>query len=125
VIVSDDPSETSAEGSAEVMDRLAGATGEPGGGEGEVVWLRAGSGLAAAANAGIRRARAPVIVLLDPGLELTGDAITPLVRALEDETIAVAGPWGSVTTDLRRHNVPSGDGDVVSGDCLAFRVADT
>jgi cysteinyl-tRNA synthetase len=122
VIVSDDPSETS----AEALDRLAGTTAEPSdGGDVEVVWLRAGSGLAAAANAGIRRARAAVIVLLDPGLELTGDAITPLVRALEDETIAVAGPWGSVTTDLRRFaDVPAGDADVVSGECLAFRVTD-
>jgi hypothetical protein len=109
-----------------MLDRLAGPEVEPIGGEGpEVVWLRARSGRAAAANAGVRRARAPVVVLLDTSGELTGDPVTPLVEALDDPTIAVTGAWGSVTTDLRRFtDVSSGDADVVSGECLAFRVAD-
>jgi len=104
----------------------AGPSAEPiAGMDVEVVLLRAGSGRAAAANAGIRRATAPVIIVLEAGLALAGDAVTPLVEALEDRNVAAAGPWGSVTTDLRRFAVvPAGDADVLSGECLAFRVAD-
>jgi len=66
-----------------------------------------------------------VVVLLDASVELTGDPVTPLVEALDDPTVAVTGAWGSVSTDLRRFSdVVSGDADVVSGECLAFRVAD-
>jgi hypothetical protein len=122
VIVSDDPSEAQ----AEILGRLAGPAAEPiGGGEPEVVWLRTGSGPAAAVNAGIRRALAPSVILLDTGLEITGDPVTPLVEALDDPTIGVAGAWGSATKDLRRFtDVSSGDADVVSCECLALRVLD-
>ena len=79
-------------------------------------------GQAAALNIGIRRAAAQVIVVLDTSLEPIGDVVTPLVRALDDPTIAVAGGWGVVSDDLRRfRDAPPGDVDAVEGYAMAFR----
>ena len=93
--------------------------------ETEVVWTSARLGHAAALNAGIRRAVAEVIVLLDTSVELTGDAITPLVQALDDESVAVAGPIGIVSNDLRRfQEAEPGDVDAIEAYCQAFRRSD-
>jgi hypothetical protein len=100
---------------------------EPGapGIETEVVWTSARLGHATALNAGIRRAAAEVVVLLDTSVELTGDAITPLVRALDDESVALAGPFGIVSDDLRRfQEAEPGDVDAIEAYCLAFRRSD-
>src|SRR5258707_8938736 len=51
-------------------------------------------GFATAVNAGIEAAPGEVVVLFHPGVELTGDAIPPLVEALAAPTVAVAGPFG-------------------------------
>jgi hypothetical protein len=68
---------------------------------------------------------APVVVLLDPSVEPTGDLVTPLVDALDDDTVAVAGGWGIVSADLRRfRDAPAGDVDAIEGYALAFRRAD-
>lgn len=91
----------------------------------EVVWTSERLGHAAATNAGLRRATGPVIVLLDTSVEPTGDIITPLARALDDPTVAVAGGWGIVSRDLRRfEDAPAGDVDAIEGYCQAFRRAD-
>ena len=45
----------------------------------EIVWTSERLGHAAATNIGIRRAGAPVVVLLDTSVEPTGDVVTPLV----------------------------------------------
>ena len=37
---------------------------------------------------------APIVVLIDTSVEPTGDVVTPLVRALDDPSVAVAGGWG-------------------------------
>ena len=58
-------------------------------------------GHAAALNIGIRRARAPIVVVVDPSILPQGDVVTPLVEALTDPWIAVAGPFGLWSTDLR------------------------
>ena len=58
------------------------------------VWIDPPLGFATAVNAGIEAATGETIVLFDPGLELTGDAISPLISALNDPTVAVAGPFG-------------------------------
>ncbi|MCI0344449.1 MAG: glycosyltransferase, partial [Chloroflexi bacterium] len=71
-------------------------------GDREVVRTRATLGRAAALNAGIRRCRAPIVVVLDTSIEPTGDLVTPLVHALADPSVAVAGPFGLATSDLRR-----------------------
>jgi Glycosyl transferase family 2 len=59
-------------------------------------------GQAAALNIGIRRSRAPVVIVLDPSVVPGADIVTPLVRALDDPTAAIAGPFGLVSADLRR-----------------------
>jgi hypothetical protein len=54
-----------------------------------------------------------------------GDIVTPLVRALDDATIAVTGGWGIVSRDLRHfEDAPHGDVDAIEGYCLAFRRSD-
>ena len=93
----------------------------------EVIWTSTRLGWAAALNAGIRRAAAPVVVLLDTSLEPAGDIVTELAAALEDETVAVAGPFGLVSEDLRRFNEPpagSAAVDAIEGYAMAFRRAD-
>ena len=91
----------------------------------ETVWTSARLGQAAAINIGARRATAPVAILLDSSVEPTSDFITPLVRALDDPNVAVAGGWGIVSDDLRHfEEAPSGDVDAIEGYCLAFRRAD-
>ncbi|MGK2850525.1 MAG: glycosyltransferase [Candidatus Limnocylindrales bacterium] len=91
----------------------------------DTVWTSERLGHGAATNIGIRRATSPVVVLFDTSIELTGDAITPLVRALDDPTVAVVGGWGITSSDLRRfEDAPAGDVDAIEGYCQAFRRAD-
>jgi cysteinyl-tRNA synthetase len=91
----------------------------------EVTWTSARLGQGTALTIGARRAAGPVVVLLDTSVELTGDAITPLVTALDDPTVGVAGGWGIVSRDLRHfEDAPAGDVDAIEGYCLAFRRAD-
>lgn len=88
----------------------------------EIVWTSERLGHASATNVGLRRAGGPVAILLDASVEPTGDIVTPLVRALEDPTVAVAGGWGIVSSDLRRfEDAPAGDVDAIEGYCQAFR----
>ena len=91
----------------------------------ETVWTSERLGQGAAVNIGIRRASAPVIVLLDTSVEPTGDIVTPLVGALADASVAVAGPWGITSTDLRTfEDAPPGDVDAIEGYMQAFRRSD-
>lgn len=93
----------------------------------EVVRLVQRLGHAAALNAGIRRAAAPIVILLDTCVEPGGDLVSPLVAALSDPTVAVAGPFGIVSDDLRHfHDAPAGavDVDAIEGYAQAFRRAD-
>ena len=91
----------------------------------EVVRTSDRLGTGAAWNVGIRRAAGPVIVILDTSVEPTGDIVTPLVAALDDETVAVAGGFGVRSTDLRRFE-EAGPGDVtaIEGYAIAFRRSD-
>ena len=82
-------------------------------------------GQAAALNAGFRRATGPVVVIVDASAEPTGDIVSPLVRALDDPSVGVAGGWGIVSDDLRRfQDAPAGDVDAIEGYALAFRRED-
>jgi hypothetical protein len=93
----------------------------------EVLWTSVRVGVAAAWNAGIRRAIAPVVVLVGPGTELRQDVVGPIVAALDDETVAVAGPVGLLTEDLRRFDEAGEDVtevDAIGGAVLGFRRAD-
>ena len=83
-------------------------------------------GFGAAVDAGIDAAAGEVCVLLDQSIELKGDAVTPLLAALEDPAVVVAGPYGV----RARHGLKefdSHDGpevDAVEGYCMAFRRSD-
>ena len=115
VIVADAPSDAQA-------DALDGMTARD---DTEIVWTSARLGHAAATNIGLRRATAPIVVLLDTSLEPTGDIVTPLVAALDDPTVAVAGGWGIVSSDLRTfEEAPAGDVDAIEGYAMAFRRSD-
>jgi hypothetical protein len=92
----------------------------------EVIWTSERLGTGAAWNIGLRRATAGVVALMDPGIELQGDAITPLVRALDDPAVAIAGPFGLRSGDLRRFDETTlaGPAAAIEGYLLAFRRAD-
>jgi len=83
-------------------------------------------GWAAAANAGVEAAAGQVVILLDPGVELTGDAAAVLVKALDDPTVVVAGPFGLRGKGTMKEFEESAgpDVDAVEGYCMAFRRAD-
>jgi hypothetical protein len=88
----------------------------------EVVWTSEALGRAAAVNAALRRTAAPVVVLLDAAVELSGDLLGSLAGILDDPSVAVAGPWGLVSDDLRSFEPgPPGDVDAIDGAALAFR----
>ncbi len=120
VIVADGPSEEQA-ASLESIE----PTGEGAGLPVELVWTSERLGHAAATNIGIRRAEAPVVILLDTSLEPTGDFVTPLVQALDDEAVAVVGGWGITSQDLRTfEDAPPGEVDAIEGYVQAFRRSD-
>lgn len=82
-------------------------------------------GTGAAWNIGIRRARGPIVVIVDASVEPTGDIVTPLVRALDDTTVGVAGGFGITSRDVRHFEAASaGDVTAVEGYAIAFRRAD-
>ena len=96
----------------------------------ELVRTSATLGQAAAINIGIRRARASIVLVIDPSIIPTGDVATPLAAALEDESVAVAGPFGLASSDLRRFDevtAPASgtiDTTATQGYLMAFRRAD-
>ncbi len=102
----------------------------PGSATFELVRTSAVLGQAAALNIGIRRARAEIVIILDPCVTPTGDVVTPLVAALTDATVAVAGPFGLVASDLRRFDeviAPADtaiDATAIQGYLMAFRRSD-
>jgi GT2 family glycosyltransferase len=82
-------------------------------------------GWAQAANAALR-APGEVVILFDPGTELTGDVAGPLLAALADTTVAVAGAFGvrgkGTLKEFESH--PGPVVDAIEGYCMAFRRAD-
>ena len=90
-----------------------------------MVWTSERLGYGAATNIGLRRATGPVVILLDTSVQPTGDLVTPIVRALDDPTVAVVGGWGIVSADLRKfEDAPAGDVDAIEGYVQGFRRAD-
>lgn len=91
----------------------------------EVIRTTERLGTGAAWNIGIRRSGAPVVIVLDSSVEPSGDIVTPLVRALDDPTVGVAGGFGIVSSDLRRfEDAAPGDVTAIEGYAIAFRRAD-
>ena len=88
----------------------------------ESVRVAADIGWAAARNAGLRRSRGRVVVIADGSVEAAGDAVAPLVRALDDPAVGITGPFGIVTADLREFHESRGpDVDAIEGYLMAFR----
>jgi hypothetical protein len=116
-----------ADGPSAEQDAALAATGSPaanGDLATEVIRTSERLGHAAATNIGLRRAAGPIAILLDTSLEPIGDIVTPLVAALDDPSVAVAGGWGMVSKDLRKfEDAPPGDVDAIAGYCQAFRRA--
>jgi cysteinyl-tRNA synthetase len=56
-------------------------------------------GWAAGRNLGLRLATGHLAVVVDTSVELHGDAVAGLGRALGDHTVGLVGRWGLVTTD--------------------------
>ena len=111
VVVADAPTDEQASALYELVDD-----------DTEIAWTSERLGHGVALNIGIRRASAQIVVLMDTSVEPTGDVITPLVRALDDPSVAVAGAWGITSGDLRTfEDAPPGDVDAVEGYLLAFR----
>ncbi len=95
------------------------------GAEPELLWTSARLGHAAALNAGLRRARGEMVVLAETSVEVTGDALTPLVEALGDPSVAVTGGFGLAGPDLGHLIDAAGpDVDAIDADWLAFRRVD-
>lgn len=95
----------------------------------EIVRTSARLGQGAVLNIGIRRSRAPVVVVLDPSITPTGDVVTPLFEALNDPTVAIAGPFGLVSSDHRKFEElvvadEAADAAAVQGYLMAFQRAD-
>jgi hypothetical protein len=91
----------------------------------EIVRTAERLGHAAALNAAFRRATGAIVIVLDASVEPTGDIVGPLVRALEDPTVGVAGGWGVVSDNLRQfREAPAGNVDAIEGYALAFRRED-
>src|SRR6185503_11413579 len=95
----------------------------------DLVRTSAQLGHAAALNIGLRRARGAVIVVIDPSTMATGDVVSPVVAALGDPTVAIAGPSGFVFADLRRLDEVAAsraprNAAAIHGALMAFRRAD-
>lgn len=70
--------------------------------DGRSIHLDSDPGWAASRNAGIKTSVGEFVILADLSIEPSEDCITPLVRTLEaDPELAVTGPIGIVTTDMR------------------------
>jgi len=124
VIVADGPSAAQAESLETLVDRGS-PESDPEEPSIDLVWTSERLGYAAAVNAGMRRVTAPVAVLMDTSVEPAGDVVTPLIRALDDPSVAVAGGWGITSGDLRKfEDAPAGDVDAIEGYLQAFRRAD-
>jgi len=89
----------------------------------EVLHLANDPGWAAARTALLRADTARVHLTLDPSIELTGDAVTPVVRAFDDPGVVAAGGWGVMVEEGChgfRDGVP-GEVDAVLGYLMAVR----
>jgi cysteinyl-tRNA synthetase len=92
------------------------------GAEVEVVPLVEGTGWGAARNAGLKRSRGRLVLIVDGSIEPLGDVVGPLERTLEDPSVGVCGPFGIVTPDLREFHESDGpDVDAIEGYLMALR----
>ncbi len=94
-------------------------------GAAELVRLAAGLGPGSALEAGLRRARGAVVVVLRAGVVPGPGLVERLAEALADPTVAIVGARGFASPDLiRLIPAPPGDVAAVDASCCAFRRAD-
>jgi GT2 family glycosyltransferase len=106
-------------GDSQVGEWLGAARGE----RVRVVRFDPPEGWAQAANRGLEASAGEVVVLFDPGVELTGDVAGPLLAALGDAGVAVAGAFGVTAAGWVGHFQPDPgpEVDALEGYVLAFR----
>jgi GT2 family glycosyltransferase len=105
-------------GDPDVRAHVSGLAGE----RVRVAVLDPALGWADAANQGLEGAAGELVVLFDPGTEVEG-ALDPLLAALDDPAVAVAGPFG-VRADHSLHHFHESEGSrahAIEGYCLALR----
>ncbi len=79
-------------------------------------------GVAEARNLGLKQSRGRYILLLNAGIELTGDIFTPLEETLQNSEVGLTGAHGLRTENLRHfHKSTEHEVDALDGTCLAFR----
>jgi len=79
-------------------------------------------GWADSRNLGLRRSRGEITVILDTSVEPTGDFVVPLLAAMEDPGVGIAGGWGVTSGDAREFvEAPAGAVDAIEAYCLALR----
>ncbi|CAN5766111.1 hypothetical protein BH24CHL6_BH24CHL6_15270 [soil metagenome] len=82
-------------------------------------------GLAAAWNIGLRRAVGALVILFAPGITPTHDIVEPLLEALRDDSVGVAGSDGLISSDMRRwQSAGPGEVDALDARVIAFRRRD-
>ena len=88
-----------------------------------MVTVQPPEGWAQAANRGLEAARGEVVILFDPGVELTGDVAGPLLAALSDPGVALAGAFGvrAVGRIGHFHSHEGPEVDALEGYVFAFR----
>jgi GT2 family glycosyltransferase len=85
-----------------------------------VLHLDPAVGFGAAMNLGMSQAVGRVLVWLDPHVEATGDLLGPLLAALDQPGVGLAGGWGVVTTSMLEFEADDGpEVDAVEGYLLA------
>ena len=92
----------------------------------ELIRTSAPLGQGASLNIGARRATGRIVLVVDASVEVTGDVVRPMVAALEDPGVAIAGPFGLVSADLRHfeETVAAGPAAAIEGYLQAFRRED-
>ncbi len=88
----------------------------------EVIRLDRDPGFGSARNAGLRRSRGRLVLVVDGSVEATGDVLGPVEEALADPSVGIVGPFGVVTRDLQSFEETEGpEVDAVEGYLMAFR----
>lgn len=79
-------------------------------------------GTAEARNIGLKQSRGRYILLLDTGIELTGDIFTSLEKTLANNKVGITGLHGLRTEDLRHfEESQQAEVDAIDYACMAFR----
>ncbi len=100
---------------AEALEELATADSRL-----RVLHLDPAVGFGVAMDLGMSQATGRILVWLDPHVEATGDLLTPLVDALDEPGVGLAGGWGVVSHSMLDFEADDGpEVDAIEGYLLA------